>query len=87
MSRPGAPTSRNTAMTAAGSVVAMIAPSSRQTVSPCAVTAAMAKPMTAVATKTATTARSRIGPRSGSISRNSMDSADWNRSGGRKTQR
>jgi hypothetical protein len=75
INRAGAPTSRNTAITAEGSVVAIIAPSSRHVTMPNGVTAAAASPITPVATTTATMASIRIGAASGAMLRTSTDSA------------
>ena len=75
INRAGAPTSRNTAITADGSVVAIIAPSSRHVTMPNGVTAAAAKPMTPVATITATMASMRMGAASGAMLRTSTDNA------------
>ena len=58
VSRAGAPTSRKMAITAAGSVVATTAPSSRQTTSGTRANGHSAKPITAVAISVAITARS-----------------------------
>ena len=85
-SRAGAPISRKMATTAAGSVVATIDPSSRQTTSGTPASGHSASPITAVATNTATTASSRMGAASSIIRRTSMVSAAWNSSAGRNTR-
>ena len=85
VSRAAAPTSRNTAITAAGSVVATTEPSSRQTTSGKPAIGQSAKPTTAVQTIVATTASIRIGAASSSIRRTSTVIAPSKTSSGRKT--
>ena len=82
--RPGAPISRKIATTAAGSVVATIAPSSRQPRIGTPNTAESPRPIEAVVSTTATTASSRMGAMSSTSRRTSMVSAVWNSSNGRK---
>ena len=82
--RPGAPRSRKIATTAAGSVVAMIAASSKQTVSDIPASGQSASPTTAVVTRTAITASRKIGAASSSMRRTSIVSAASNSSAGRK---
>ena len=71
-------------MTATGSVVATIEPSSRQTSSGMPETGCSTKPITKVATMTATTASRKIGAASSISRRTSSDSEAWNSSAGRK---
>ena len=70
--------------TATGSVVATMAPSSRQAIRPTSAKADKAKPTTSVQTTTATTARSRIGATSSISRRTSIISAASNSRVGRK---
>ena len=72
------------ATTAAGSVVAMIAASSRQTTSDIPATGQSASPTTAVATRTAITASRKIGAASSSMRRTSIVIDASNSSTGRK---
>src|SRR6516165_3862925 len=73
--RAGAPTSRKIATTAAGSVVATIAPTNNATVSGIPAAKDRLKPIAAAAANTATIAKVRIGAQSGAISRGSIVSA------------
>ncbi|CPN37527.1 Uncharacterised protein [Bordetella pertussis] len=73
--------------TAAGSVVATMAPSRRQTIRPYDETASTAKPTTRVHTTTATMAIIRIGPISSISRRTFIDNAVSNSSTGRNTIR
>src|SRR5215469_13732713 len=75
--RAGAPTSRKIATTAAGSVVATIAPTNNATVSGIPAAKDRLKPIAAAAANTATIAKVRIGAQSGAISRRSIVSAAW----------
>jgi hypothetical protein len=83
--RPGAPTSRKIAITAAGSVVATAAPSSKHTTSGTPAIGHNAKPITAVVTRVAMTARNRIGAASSIRRRTSVAIPASNTRGGRKT--
>ncbi len=74
-------------ITAEGSVVATMAPSSRQIAMAWPLTAESDHPMRPVATNTATTARSRMGAASGIMLRTSAVIAAWKSSGGRNIQR
>jgi hypothetical protein len=88
VSRRGAPTSRKTPMTAPGSVVARIAPTSRHETSAIEggrpLTGARAKPTNTVETTTATIAIRSTGPMSSSRRRTSTASAASNSRTGRK---
>ncbi len=85
--RAGAPRSRKIAITAAGSVVAMIAASSRQATSGTPASGQSARPTAAVVASTAITARTRTGAASSTRRRTSMVRAASNKRIGRKTNR
>ncbi len=86
-SRLGAPTSRKMPMTAAGSVVETIAPTSRQTISSMPVTWCSTAATTPMQTSTATTANSSTAKISSNSRRTSIVSPALNSSGGRKSGR
>ena len=79
--------SRKTPITALGSVVATIAPSSRQTVSGWPAIGCSAKPIAAVVATTANTASTSTGAVSRASRRTSIDRPPWNTSAGRNANR
>jgi hypothetical protein len=72
-------------MTAAGSVVATTAPSSRQTTNETPANGQSAKPITAVVIRVATMASSRIGAASSTVRRTLVTMPASNTKSGRKT--
>ena len=85
--RAGAPRSRKIAITAAGSVVAMIAASSRQAARGTGASGQSASPTAAVVASTAITARTNTGAASSIRRRTSMVSAASNKRIGRNTNK